>query len=101
MKLSYRLTMMFISLTIITVIGRWGTGSFDFLISQFWFIAGALLLILLSLVDQPHFSKDANVFINGAAAWVSLFSVAKDQRSSLWWIFFAWAIYLVVAIFVL
>ena len=92
MKLSYRLTVMFLSLTIILVIGRSGTGSFDFVVSQFWFIAGALLLILLSMVDQPNFSKDANVFVNGAAAWVSLFSVAKDQRASLWWVFFGWSL---------
>ena len=101
MKLSYRLTMMFISMAIIVLVGRWSSGSFDFIVSQFWFIAGALLLILFSLVDQPNFSKDANVFINGATAWVSLFSVAKDQRTSLWWIFFAWAIYLIVSSFAL
>ena len=101
MKLSYRLTMMFLSLAIIMGIGRWGTGSFDFAISQFWFISGALLLILLSLVDQPNFSKDANVFINGAAAWVALFSVATDQRTSLWWIFFGWSLYLIISSFAL
>jgi len=93
--------MMFVSLAIILVIGRLNTGSFAFATSQFWFIAGALLLILLSLVDQPHFSKDANVFINGATALVSLLVVADNQRSSLWWIFCGWAIYLIIASFVL
>lgn len=101
MKLAYRLTMMFFSLAIILAIGVLSTGSLDFALSQFWFICGALLLILLSLVDQPNFSKDANVFINGATAWVSLFAVSRDQRSSLWWIFFTWAIYLVTSSFAL
>lgn len=101
MKLGYRLTVMVLSLVIIVAIGWWGTNSLNFLVSQFWFVAGALLLILLSLVDQPHFSKDANVFVNGAAAWVSLFAVSEAQRSSLWWIFLIWAIYLIAASFVL
>lgn len=101
MKQGYRLTMMFISLAIILAVGRWATGNFEFATSQFWFIAGALLLILLSLVDQPHFSKDANVFINGSTALVSLFIVADAQRSGLWWIFAAWALYLLVSSFVL
>jgi hypothetical protein len=80
MKLSYRLTMMFISMAIIIGVGRFATGSFTFATAQFWFISGALLLILLSLVDQPHFSRDANVFVNGSAALVSLFSVLEAQR---------------------
>jgi len=101
MKQSYRLTMMFVSLAIILAVGRWATGNFEFATSQFWFIAGALLLILLSLVDQPHFSKDANVFVNGATALVSLFIVPESQRLSLWWIFCAWATYLIIASFIL
>ena len=84
MKLGYRLSVMILSVGIIVAIGWWGTNSLNFLVSQFWFVAGALLLVLLSLVDQPHFSKDANVFVNGAAAWVSLFAVPESQRSSLW-----------------
>jgi Helicase HerA, central domain len=101
MKLGYRLSVMVLSLAIIVVIGWWATNSFNFLVNQFWFVAGALLLILLSLVDQPHFSKDANVFANGAAAWVSLFAVPENQRSSIWWIFLFWAIYLVTVSFIL
>jgi len=101
MKLSYRLTLMFVSLAVIVVIGWWSTGGFGFASGQFWFIAGALLLIMLSLVDQPHFSKDANVFVNGATASVSLFTVAENQRHGLWWIFCGWSIYLIIASFVL
>lgn len=101
MKLSHRLVMMFISLAIIIVIGRWSTGSFEFAASQFWFISGALLLVMLSLVDQPHFSKDANVFVNGAAALVSLLTIPVNQRFSLWWIFTGWSLYLIVSSFIL
>jgi hypothetical protein len=101
MSLSYRLTVMLLSMAIVIGIGWWGTGGLNFLVTQFWFIAGALLLILLALVDQPHFSRDANVFINGAAAWVSLFSVTEAQRTGLWWMFLTWATYLIASSFVL
>jgi hypothetical protein len=101
MKLSYRLTMMFASLAIILAVGRLSMGDFEFATGQFWFISGALLLIMLSLVDQPHFSKDANVFVNGATALVSLFTVVETQRAGIWWIFFSWAIYLIVMSFIL
>src|ERR1017187_818689 len=101
MRKGYRLTMRLISLGIIIVIGRWATGNFAFATAQFWFISGALLLILLSLVDQPHFSKDANVFVNGATALVALLSVPDSQRSSLWWIFASWGIYLIVCSWIL
>jgi hypothetical protein len=101
MKLSYRLTMMFVSLAIILMVGWFSMGNLKFATGQFWFISGALLLIMLSLVDQPHFSKDANVFVNGATALVSLFAIVENQRPGIWWIFFSWAMYLIVASFVL
>jgi hypothetical protein len=100
-KLSYRLAMMFISLAIIVTIGWFSTQSFEFATGQFWFISGALLLIMLSLVDQPYFSKDANVFVNGATALVSLFTIVETQRTGLWWIFCSWSIYLIISSFVL
>lgn len=93
--------MLFLSLAIILVIGRWTTGDFQFATGQFWFIAGALLLIMLSLVDQPHFSKDANVFVNGTTALVSIFVVPENQRAGLWWIFCGWSLYLIIASFAL
>ncbi len=101
MKLSYRLTMMFLSLAIILAVGWLSMGSFAFATGQFWFIAGALLLIMLSLVDQPHFSKDANTFVNGATALISLFTVLEAQRNDMWWIFCGWSLYLIIASFVL
>lgn len=101
MQLSYRLTMMFLSLAIIMVIGWLGTGNLEFAAGHFWFIAGALLLITQTLVDQPNFSKDANVFLNGLTAFVSLFTLAESQRSGLWNVFFGWSVYLVISSFIL
>lgn len=101
MKLSYRLTMMFISFAVITSIGWMTLGNVDFLTGQFWFISGALLLIMLALVDQPLFSKDANVFNNGASALVSLFSIKIDDRDGVWWLFCFWSIYLIITSFAL
>lgn len=101
MKQSYRLTMLLISLAIILTAGWFSMHNFAFVTGQFWFISGALLLIMLTLVDQPHFSRDANVFVNGATALVSLFTVAATSRTGLWWIFCFWAVYLLIASFVL
>jgi hypothetical protein len=81
MKLSYRLTMMFVSLAVILTVGWVSMHNFEFATGQFWFISGALLLIMLSLVDQPHFSKDGNVFVNGATALVSLFTIVESLRT--------------------
>lgn len=101
MKISYRLAMMFLSLAIILSIGWLQTENFQFATGQFWFISGALLLVMLSLVDQPHFSKDANVFVNGVTALVSLFSIVESQRTDVWWLFFLWSIALIIVSFAL
>ncbi|MGH2782186.1 MAG: hypothetical protein ACRDLA_12435, partial [Thermoleophilaceae bacterium] len=81
----------------LVVIGRATTGSLAFLLGDFWFTSGLLLLILLSVVDQPHFSRDANVFMNGVAGAVSLLPVPAPDRSFLWWTFLSWSAYLVVS----
>lgn len=101
MNLAYRLSMMLISLTVILMIGWLSFGNFNFATGQFWFVAGALLLIMLSLVDQPHFSKDANVFVNGVTALISLFIIGEANRTGIWFIFFLWAMFLIVASFTL
>lgn len=92
-----RLSLLILGIAIFLLIGRLATGGFAFAVSDFWFIAGILMLLLLSLVDQPHFSKDANVFVNAATAWVSLFIVDETQRNGLWWLFASWAVYLLVS----
>src|SRR5438445_13869989 len=93
MQRKHRLVLLGLSLMILVIIGHPATGSFAFLLQQFWFTAGLFLLLLLSLIDQPHFSGDANIFLNGATAWVSLLLVPALSRSGLWWTFFAWATY--------
>lgn len=92
-----RVSFLLLGLAIFLVIGRIASGSFVFAVSDFWFIAGILLILLLSLVDQPHFSKDANVFVNATTAWVSLFVVDFSDRNGLWLMFAAWSAYLLVS----
>ncbi len=92
-----RLIFLGLSLTVLVVIGYVSTGSFAFVLQHFWFTAGLFLLILLSLVDQPHYSKDANIFGNGVTAWVSLLLVGPESRSTVWWGFLAWATYLILS----
>jgi hypothetical protein len=41
------------------------------------------------------------VFVNGATALVSLFSIVENHRAGMWWIFCSWAIYLIIASFTL
>lgn len=96
-----RLVFFALALTVLLVTGRSVTGSFDFVLSQFWFASGFFLLILLSLVDQPHYSTDANVFANGVAAGVSLLLVPIADRSLVWWAFLAWTTWLIATSYVL
>ena len=96
-----RLIFLGIALLLLIVIGRITTGGFEFLLQQFWFTSGLFLLVLLSLVDQPHFSKDANIFGNGATGWVSLILVPVASRSVVWWLFLVWASYLILSSYML
>jgi hypothetical protein len=101
MTVRARLIFLLLSLVALLAVGGAIEGSLRFVLTQFWFTSGFFLLILLSLVDQPHFSKDANVFVNAATAWVSLLLVPSFQRGGIWWTFFAWAAYLIVSSYVL
>jgi uncharacterized protein len=92
-----RLIFLALCLATLIVIGRATTGSLSFLFGDFWFTSGLLLLILLSIVDQPHFSKNANVFVNGVAGLISLLPIPKADRSFLWWVFLSWSAYLAVS----
>jgi hypothetical protein len=42
---------------------------------------------LLSLIDQPHFSKDTNIFVNAITASISLLLVIPDNRDLIFWLF--------------
>jgi hypothetical protein len=86
-----------ISILILVATGWWFTGGFEFILTQFWFASGFFLLLLLSLVDQPHFSKDADVFANAIAGGLSLLLVPVPARSPIWWLFLAWSAYLLAS----
>lgn len=101
MNRKVRLVYLLLSFIVLVCVGRWVTGSFDFMLQQFWFISGLFLLMLLSLIDQPHFSKDANIFVNGTTGWVSLMLVLPDSRDGAWWMFFAWCTCLIIASYIL
>jgi hypothetical protein len=101
MRRRARLIFLLVAFAVLVVVGRLTTGHFAFLLTQFWFTAGFFLLLLLSLVDQPYFSRDANIFVNATTAWVSLLLVAPKSRDFVWWTFFGWASYLVVSSYLL
>ena len=97
MSKNYRLTLIAIATCVLLVVGYSVKGSFDFLLNDFWFTSGALLLILLSLVDQPHFSRDSSVFVNAVTAGLSLLLVDIENRNFIFWLFFFTTIYLILS----
>jgi hypothetical protein len=98
--LRFRLAFLAIAGFVLLIVGTAVTGSLAFVFRDFWFSSGLLLLLLLSLVDQPHFSKDADIFLNGMAGLVSLIAVKPEGRSWPWWLFAFWSIYLVATSYV-
>lgn len=90
MKQRHRAVFFLFALGLLLVVGRVATGSFAFFVGDFWFTSGLLLLILLAIVDQPHFSKDANVFVNGVTGLVALLAVPSIRRDWIWWLFLWW-----------
>jgi hypothetical protein len=56
---------------------------------------------MLSLIDQPHFSKDSNIFVNGVTAALSLLLIPKDSRDFIFWMFLGFVLYLVISSYVL
>jgi len=98
---TYRLTLIALSLFFLLIVGYGITGNMAFVLNDFWFTSGLLLLILLSLIDQPHFSKDSNIFINAVTACVSLLLVEKANRDFIFWLFFSMTIYLLLSSYLL
>lgn len=101
MSKRYRLTLMILSFLALLTVGWSINKDFSFALNDFWFTAGLLLLVLLSLIDQPHFSKDSNIFVNGITAALSLLLVPKDSRDYIFWMFLAFVLYLVISSYVL
>lgn len=88
-------------LILLVSIGYFISGSFKFLLSDFWFTSGFLLLILLSLIDQPHFSKESNVFVNAVTAGISLLLVQSEFRNWIFWLFLGISLYLAISSYIL
>lgn len=101
MSKTYRLSFLGISFITLIILGYILTGSFDFLLNHFWFTSGLLLLILLSLIDQPHFSKDSNIFINAITAGISLLIVDENNRDFIFRGFLSIIVYLTVSSYAL
>ncbi|MFC0264525.1 ATP-binding protein [Fontibacter flavus] len=97
----YRLLLLGLSFLLLVGLGFYIRQDFSFLLNDFWFTSGLLLLILLSLIDQPHFSKDTNVFVNAVTAAVSLLLVQADNRDFLFWTFLTFIFYLTVSSYTL
>jgi uncharacterized protein len=96
MRLRYRLVFLAIFLSVLISIGYFTTNNFTFIITDFWFASGLLLLVLMSLIDQPFFSTDANIFMNGTAG-LSLILVEPIARDIWWNLFLTWCIYLIIS----
>lgn len=96
-----RLIFLGLSVLLLVILGYILDGSLNFLTNDFWFTSGLLLLILLSLIDQPFFSKDSNILINAITAGISLLIVNESERDLLFWIFFGFTVYLIVGSWIL
>lgn len=96
-----RLIFLGLSLIVLISVGRYVTNDFKFLLNDFWFTSGFLLLILLSLIDQPHFSKDSNVFINAVTAGISLLLVPIEFRNWIFYVFLGITFYLSISSYAL
>jgi len=101
MTKTYRLILLGLSFLLLVGLGLYIRHDFSFLLNDFWFTSGLLLLILLSLIDQPHFSKDTNVFVNAVTAAVSLLLVPATNRDFLFWTFFSFIAYLTASSYAL
>ena len=101
MNKKYRIFIYLLSISLLCFITWIVTGNILNAFSQFWFSAGILLVILLSLIDQPFFSKDANIFVNAVTASISLLLIPKDNYSWIFWTFLIYVIYLLVSSYIL
>lgn len=101
MSRRYRLIFLGFSFIILLIVGRVITEEFDFLLQDFWFTSGILLLVLLSLIDQPHFSKDSSIFLNAITGGIALLLVEPNERTWVFWIFFISVLYLAISSYII
>lgn len=96
MSKKYRFILFLLSFIILITIGINIKGNLIFLLQEFWFSSGLLLLILLSLIDQPHFSKDSNIIVNAITASISLLLVPQANRDFIFCLFVGFVLYLLL-----
>jgi Cdc6-like AAA superfamily ATPase len=101
MSKTYRYIMLSLSFVFLITVGLVIEGNLNDLTKSFWFSSGLLLLVLLSLVDQPFFSKDSNIFVNAITAGVSLLLVPIEDRNILFIFFTGFILYLASISYVL
>ena len=99
MKLRTRLIFLVLFTVTLLTIGYLIAGSFNFVVDDFWFAAGLLLLVLISLIDQPFFSTDGNIFMNGTSAF-SLILIQNEKRDFWWYLFLVWCLWLMITSFI-
>lgn len=92
---------MILSIIALLTVGWFINEDISFAINDFWFTSGLLLLVLISLIDQPHFSKDSNIFLNTVTAALSLLLVPTNSRDYIFWIFLIFVIYLSISSYIL
>lgn len=101
MNKKYRMIIYGLAIILLCTITWIVTGNLLNAITQFWFSAGILLVILLSLIDQPFFSKDANVFVNSVTASISLLLIDKENHNWVFWTFVIYVLYLLISSYIL
>lgn len=97
MSIRYRVIFTAISILVLVIVGWFAVKDFTELFTQFWFVSGFLLLILLSMVDQPFFSKDSNVLVNGITGLSALFVIFQQESGFFIFIFFLYMTYLIIS----
>jgi len=100
MSYKYRLFLLLLSISLLLIIGRIITGSFDFVLSDIWFTSGIFLVILISLIDQPHFSNYGNLFLNSIIAATTLLLFQKEERTPFWIAMLVFVLYLNISSYI-
>ena len=59
------------------------------------------MVLFGALIDQPFYSRDADVLLNGVGAAVSLLAIPALDRRLLWWGFLVVSLYLVISSYII
>lgn len=97
MSKKYRLILSITAFVILFLCGLFIDKNIQNILGDFCIVSGLLMLILLSLVDQPFFSKDSNIFVNAITAFLALLTVKQDQRNDIYYLLWSLALYLIIA----